>query len=241
MSHVPSFEVELVGSRVVSPAVKELAFARADGAPVTFEAGQWVNLRLPLAAGEARRAYSIASEPRNDARFELAITKVDGGEGSTLLHALPVGAKLVAEGPQGFFTRAATAPDPALFVATGTGLTPLRSMLRHALAAGATSPMVLLLGVRTAVDRLYAEELEALAARHPNLTFETTLSRADDGWTGRRGYVQEHVRELFEGLAAHGTPHAYICGLERMTSAVRDVLRKQMGVARQQVHSERYD
>jgi hypothetical protein len=59
----------------------------------------------------------------------------------------------------------------------------------------------------------------------------------------RRGYVQAHVRELWDKLAASSgaTPHAYVCGLQRMVGSVRDLLRKEMGLAREQVHSERYD
>jgi ferredoxin-NADP reductase len=53
--------------------------------------------------------------------------------------------------------------------------------------------------------------------------------------------VQTHVEGLWRELEKHGEPHAYICGLERMVGAVRDLLRKQMNVPRQQVHSERYD
>ena len=228
---------------MISPNVRELAFERTDGAPFEFQAGQWVSLVLPLAEGEARRAYSIASAPDGSPRFELAVTRVDGGAGSTFLHELPEGATLRAIGPQGFFTRPRGTTQPSLFVGTGTGVTPLRSMIHDALRAGDTSPMVLLFGVRREEDRLYRDELEALAAAHPTFRFEYSLSRPAEAWTGRQGYVQTHVEALWRELEAkgEGPPHAYICGLERMVGAVRDLLRKQMGVERKQVHSERYD
>jgi NAD(P)H-flavin reductase len=116
-------------------------------------------------------------------------------------------------------------------------------MVRDALARGDTSPLVLLSGVRHEEDRLYRDELEALAAAHPNFRVLYTLSRPQDDWRGLRGYVQTHVEGIFRELAASGAepPHVYICGLERMVGAVRDLLRKQMGVDRKQVHSERYD
>ena len=54
--------------------------------------------------------------------------------------------------------------------------------------------------------------------------------------------MQTHVRELWDDLSSRGeVPHAYVCGLERMVGSVRDLLRKEMGVTRQQVHTERYD
>src|SRR5262245_35788489 len=99
----PTFDARLVSSRSLTPLVRELVLERKDGAPFGFDAGQWVNLVLPLATGELRRAYSIASPPAGTPRFELAITRVQGGPGSTYLHALEPGAELSLIGPQGFF------------------------------------------------------------------------------------------------------------------------------------------
>jgi NAD(P)H-flavin reductase len=103
--------------------------------------------------------------------------------------------------------------------------------------------MWLLFGVRNEDDLLYADELRALAKQHPSVRFEPTLSRPGPGWTGRRGYVQAHVKELWAELAARWAdpPHAYVCGLERMVGSVREILRTDLGLPRQQVHSERYD
>lgn len=247
----PTFDVRLARARMLSPQVRELGFERADGVRFDFQAGQWVSLVLPLGEGEARRAYSIASAPDASPGFEIAVTKVDGGPGSTFLHELAVGGTLRALGPQGFFTRPRPGGHPALFVGTGTGVTPLRSMIRDALAAGETSPMTLLFGVRHEIDQLYREELEELTSRHANFRAFYTISQPGPTWSGLTGYVQTHVERLFRELetagpaatvpAAATSPHVYICGLERMVGAVRDLLRKQMLLDRKQVHSERYD
>jgi len=239
----PTFDVRLARSRMLSPNVRELRFERLDGTKFEFQAGQWVSLVLPLPDGEGRRAYSIASAPDGSPGLSIAVTKVEGGPGSTYLHTLEEGATIRAIGPQGFFTRPRGQKHPSLFVGTGTGVTPLRSMLLDALASGDDSPMTLLFGVRHAEDRLYIEELESLAKKHPNFRLECSLSKAPADWSQRSGYVQTHVEELWRDLEAKnaGPPHAYICGLERMVGSVRDLLRKQMGVERKQVHSERYD
>ncbi len=239
----PTFDVRLSRARMLTPQVRELGFERADGAALEFQAGQWVSLVLPLAEGEARRAYSIASAPDGSAGFEVAVTKVDGGPGSTFLHELPLGSTLRAIGPQGFFTRPRNAAHPSLFVGTGTGVTPLRSMIRDALTIGETVPMTLLFGVRYEADRLYCEELEELQAKHSNFRAFYTISRAAPEWTGLTGYVQTHAERLWRELEASGLApsHVYICGLERMVGAVRDLMRKQLGVDRKRVHSERYD
>jgi CDP-4-dehydro-6-deoxyglucose reductase, E3 len=239
----PTFDARLIEARTLSPSVRELRFERVDGAPFAFEAGQWVNLVLPLPEGELRRAYSIASHPDGSPRFELAVTHVKSGPGSSHLHAIQPGTVLKAVGPQGFFTRPLAGAGPALFVCTGTGVTPIRSMLRDAVAHGSTAPMLLLLGVRSEEEILYGDELFALARQNVGVGVEVTLSRPSEAWTGRRGYVQLHVRELYEKLAtsAGAEPHVFVCGLERMVGTVRALLRKEMGLARGFVHSERYD
>lgn len=239
----PTFDVRLARSRMLSPNVRELGFERADGLPFEFQAGQWVSLVLPLPDGEGRRAYSIASAPDGSPALSIAVTKVEGGPGSSFLHELEEGASIRAIGPQGFFTRPRGTKQPSLFVATGTGVTPLRSMILDALAAGDDSPMTLLFGVRYPEDRLYLEELESLVKGHPNLRVEITLSKPPADWETRTGYVQRHVAELWRDLETKnaGPPHAYVCGLERMVGSVRDLLRKQLGAPRKHVHTERYD
>ncbi len=250
----PRFTARLVAAEPITPLVRKLDFVRTDGASMRFEPGQWVNLLLPappaarLAEGPPsaptpalRRAYSIASPPRSDGSFELAVTRVPGGPGSGLLHALEPGSELEAEGPQGFFTRAPDFAAPTLYVATGTGLTPLRSMLLAAVEAGSTTPTHVILGVRHEADLLFREELERLAARHPWLGLTFTLSQPDEAWAGARGYVQAHVRPALEALARHGEPHVFACGLQRMVSAVRDLVRKELEFPRQRMHAERFD
>jgi ferredoxin-NADP reductase len=237
-----TFKATLVSSRDITPRVKELIFERQDG-PFTFQSGQWASLVLPLNDEKGRplrRSYSIASVPHADSsRFELVVTKVDGGVGSTWLHDAQVGTELEVKAPQGLFLRPAEV-GPSLFIATGTGVAPFRGMLNDALAAARGEPLWILFGVRSLADAMYKTEFEALAAKHPRVGFELTMSRPDAGWTGRVGYVQKHVLELWQQLSAHGAPHAYICGVKKMLLEVRDVL-KSNGVERQQLHLESYD
>ncbi|MDB4985664.1 MAG: 2-polyprenylphenol hydroxylase [Myxococcaceae bacterium] len=204
-----------------------------------FLAGQWLHLHVQTALGEReKRAYSIASAPGVQP-IELAITHVRDGVVSPVLHALREGDELGCDGPYGFFTREGELrAAPALFVGTGTGLSPLRSMLFDVLAAREHPPVTLLLGVRTAADILWRDELEAWAARDSRFRFEVTLSRPDSAWQGRKGYVQAHVAELARAL---GEPHVFICGLSPMVSDVRALCKAELGYDRKRIHSERYD
>ena len=238
-----TFEATLVEARLVTPRVRELVFERVDGKPFSFRAGQWVSLVLPLLDEKdrpLRRSYSIASVPRVGPRFELVVTRVDEGRGSAFLHEMTVGTSLEVKGPQGTFQRAADA-GPSLFVATGTGVAPFRGMLHDALAAGGTTPLWVLFGIRGPPDALYREEFEALAMAHPRLRFMLSMSRPPPEWKGRSGYVQTHVLELWKQLSAQGRPEAYVCGVKKMLREVREVLKKEGGAERHQLHLESYD
>src|SRR5579864_331899 len=185
----PSFSGRLVRARALSPSVRELSFERTDGRPMSFEPGQWVNVTVPGGSEpgtEIKRSYSLASPPDGSPNFDIAVTRVQAGPVSTWLHAVELGAVLPFSGPQGFFTRPAVAGPPSLMVATGTGVTPMRSMIRAAIAAGSEARIMLLLGVRHEDDTLYADEFGALARDHAFFRFETTLSQPKDSWIGRR-------------------------------------------------------
>jgi len=232
--------VRIAETRLLSPSVRSLSLELGEraGLPFSFKAGQWINLYVPTKAGVEKRAYSIASAP-GEPRVELAITQVAEGLVSPRLHELPEGTQLTCDGPHGFFTRdAALRAVPTLFVGTGTGLCPLRSMLGELLRDPEHAPVTLLFGVRTQADILWREQLEDWAARDPSFRLQVTLSRPDAGWSGRTGYVQAHVRELAEQL---GAPHVFICGLSRMVGEVRAICKTELNYDRKRIHSERYD
>jgi ferredoxin-NADP reductase len=239
-------EVELLETSELSPSVRRFVWRSVDGEPFDFLAGQWMKLYLP---GGLERDYSIASPPRATGvdgadRFELAVTRVEGGPGSSALFSLEPGARLTVLGPNGLFVREDRHRDaPAIYVATGTGLAPFRAILLEELARAESAPQVLVFGCRTEADLLYRDELEALAAAHPRFRYVPTLSRAGEGWTGLRGYVQTHLPAVTSELAALGgpPPHYYVCGLGRMIDDARRVLKETLGVDRRCIHTERYD
>jgi len=229
----------VVSARTLSSTVRELCFAA--GPEFTFVPGQWISLRIPQPGGEEiGRSYSIASPPRGDGTFEIAVTRVEGGPASNQLHHVEVGTEYRMSVAQGFFTLAPV-ERPVLMVATGTGVAPLRSMLLAADARGELSrqPFVLLFGGRTEGDRLYCDDFAALAARHATFVYDAALSRPSDAWTGSKGYVQLHVPSHVRRL---GVPcDVYVCGVSRMVRDVRTVLKEQLGLTREHIHTERYD
>lgn len=229
----------LCAARMLSPVVRELTFDPGPG--FTFVPGQWVSLRMAAPGHEApvARSYSIASWPRDDGRFDLAVTLVEGGPGSAFLHAMSVGDSTpMVDAAAGFFTLPEVIERPLLLVATGTGIAPIRAMLGAAVAKGVSVPATLVFGVRTPDDILYRDEWSALAATRRDFRFVPTLSRATSAWEGHTGYVQTHLAEAARDL---GECDAYVCGLSPMVREVRRVLKEELGFPRARIHTERFD
>ena len=95
----------------------------------------------------------------------------------------------------------------------------------------------LVFGNRTEQDIYYHDEFLRLAQEHANFHYLPTLSRGGPHWQGLRGYVQEHVAAIAQGRT---DMHAYICGLDKMVKANRELL-KSLGWDRKSILYEKYD
>ncbi len=204
-----------------------------------FTPGQFISVVEHKADKDITRAYSIAS-PRAGNRFELCLNRVPDGLVSSWLFELKPGDEVDMHEPLGYFTLRHPGRR-AIFVATGTGVAPFRSMLLDHLPR-LQPAITLLFGVRYEAGLLYREELEALARQYPSFRFMPTVTRPSAKWNGRVGRVQAH---LDEALALR-TPEEmsnvdiYICGLKEMVDDVRRDL-KARGFDRKQIIYEKYD
>lgn len=201
--------------------------------PIHFEAGQFVNLRIPDAKPRPERSYSVYSAPGTTDRLELCIKLFPGGAGSEYLRARQVGDTLDLTGPFGMFTLPAEA-RPVVFVATATGVAPFRSMLLQAARDGDTRPFQLYFGVRAQEDLFMQDDIETFA-RTLGLRATLCLSRPEPGWTGFTGRVTAAVQ------ADHPTPdaHFFLCGNGAMITELRTWL-KERGLERRRIHVEKY-
>ena len=205
-----------------------------------FVAGQWLSFKQSKPDGEElTRAYSIASPPGEDPRFALCLNRVQDGFMSNFLCDMKAGDEIACQGPFGDFILHPPMRD-TLFIATGTGIAPFRSMLHWLLADASRhqeKQLWLLFGNRYEKDIYYHDEFLALARQHSNFHYLPILSRGDVEWQGLRGYVQQHVPEIVQGRS---DVQAYICGLDKMVKANRELL-KSMGWDRKSIHYEKYD
>lgn len=210
------------------------------GGPFTFSAGQFAQLSFPFARGEARD-YSMANIPGENAlEFHIRVM-AKGSISEKVATRLKVGDEVRVSGPLGAAYLREQHPGPMLCVGGGTGLAPMRSIVRTALGAGVGRPVHLYFGVRGERDVYLEAELAALAAAHPNLRVNIVLSDAAGadagGGRGRRhGLVTDAVADDFPDLTGF---KVYLAGPPPMVDAA-SALARERGVAARDIHADAF-
>jgi NAD(P)H-flavin reductase/ferredoxin len=203
--------------RVAQPArdISILTLRFANGVRARFQAGQY--LQVLLHDGD-RRNFSLANPPHNNDGAELHIRHVRGGRFSEgILAGLKAGDRLVVELPFGeFFLRPAEVP--AILLATGTGLAPIKSILEGALRRGERRPMRLYWGGRTKSDLYMLDRVTKWQDRTPWFSFVPILSRPGAEWKQRTGLVHRAALEDNQDMT---NVEVYACGNPQMISAAR--------------------
>lgn len=228
----------------LSEQTRHLEFAVQQVDRFDFVPGQFLSLVAAKDGREITRAYSIASAPYDDIRFDLCLNRVGDGFFSNLLCDMKEGETIRFHGPHGMFTLRHP-PKDAIFICTGTGVAPIRGFIQWLFADPDRSrghKFCLVFGTRYEADIFYRDFFEKVAQQYANFHYVPTLSRSSDSWQGARGYVQEHVRAIVESLPAEKRSelNAYICGLNNMIKANRQLL-AEMGFDKKSVIYERYD
>jgi ferredoxin-NADP reductase len=224
----------------LTPSTKHFEWEVVDGGALEFYAGQFVSLEVPRNGGQEARPYSIASAPHDGKSFDLCLNRVEGGYVSNYLCDIGAGATVDVNGPHGSFVVSTPMEQDIVFIATGTGIAPIRGMLAELFVSSAERKhdVWLIFGVRYPETILYRQQLEGWAAQHPRFHFLPTLSRPPVDWPGETGYVQQHLRRMFAGRKDFKT---YICGLKAMVDEVRFILKEEFGLDRKQIRFEKYD
>lgn len=200
-------------------------------------AGQHLDIRLTDEDGYvAERSYSIASAPGEP--VAITVERLDDGEVSPYLtDELRAGDDLELRGPiGGYFVWEAEDGGPLLLLAGGSGIVPLRSILRHRERTGSTVPVRLLYSSRTLNDVIYRAELDQPAS---GVEVIHTLTRNQPpGWSG---YTRRVDAALLAEVAwpAAAMPLAYVCGPTSFVEAVSQAL-VQSGYPPEQVKTERF-
>src|SRR4029077_16633006 len=225
MSPFQTLPAQLARSVSLSPQTKHMEFELSSVPRFGFVAGPWLSFKTNKPDGEEiTRAYSIASPPTDDNRLALCLNRVQDGFMSNFLCDMKDGDEISCQGPFGDFTLRPPMRD-TIFVATGTGIAPFRSMLHWLLSDPSrhqSKQLSLIFGNRTEKDIYYHDEFLRMAKDPANFHYLPPLSRGGQDWQGLRGYVQEHVPAIAQGRT---DMHAYICGLDKMVKANRELLK----------------
>ena len=202
--------------------------------PLSFSPGQYATVQF---TPDHSRPYSMASLC-TDQQLEFHVRYVpDGRVSGYVFNQLKVGDSVRVSGPLGTAYLRTRHEGPMLCVAGGTGLAPILSILRGAIADGMQNPIHLYFGVRSPQDIYGLDQLNALQAAHPSLNLEIVVTTDDEGGN-------KHRTGLITDAIAHDLPNlngwrAYVCGAPPMVEATAALI-KQRGIEDQHVYADAF-
>ncbi|MBA4386535.1 MAG: oxidoreductase [Verrucomicrobia bacterium] len=223
---IRGYDTEVISLRDLTYDVKEVTLRLLHPPEIRFRAGQFVQLKVPpyeLTPQPVYRAYSIASNPLAAEEITLHVRFVPNGISTTYVHHhLKVGDRVSVNGPHGrVYLRESN--NAIIFIAGGSGMAPIRSMLFELLNRKSTRRAIYFFGARTCRDLFLVDEMAQFAERLPDFTFVPAISdpQPADMWCGERGLITEVVaRHVVSGA----NTEAYLCGSPVMINACLKVL-----------------
>lgn len=223
---VSQFTSKVVSLRNLTPDIKEVVLDLQDPPAISFRAGQFIQIEVPpyaLTDEPVYRAYSIASDPQETGRIQLMIRYVPNGICTTYVHRhLKIGDTVTFNGPYGEFYLRDT-NRKILFIAGGSGMAPIQSILLDMARRRCTRPAVYFFGARSREDLFALDTMRQVEQDLPSFRFIPTLSRPkpEDRWEGEIGLVTAVVDRLVESV---DNTEAYLCGSPLMIDAVIRIL-----------------
>jgi len=232
-----SFSTEIVALESQSTNVMKLCLSRSDGEKqIKLDSGQYYDLEIP--GTEITRSYSPANITNNRGEMEFLIRLLEGGKFSTFLSRdAEVGQTVNVTGPSGVFGLKADGFTPRYFVAGGTGLAPILSMVRFMQEWGEPQLCTIYFGSTLEEEMFYVEELTQLEKEMDTLTVKLCVWKATDSWQGEKGSVVDILKKDLQETATK--PDLYLCGPPGMVDAVYTVC-EEVGVAKEKVYLEKF-
>jgi ferredoxin-NADP reductase len=233
---VPAISVAVRNILPATPRTRDISLDFSS-TPFHFSAGQAV--MLGLHASPLRKPYSIASAPWELAQtghLRVLVQVDDTGTPDPHLELAEPGTLVDLDGPFGSFGLPELIAGGLLFVAGGTGIAPLRSMLMERLSRPSSIPIALLYSARSPEEFAFRSELDALRAAG-RITAHFTVTRDQQTlWSGRRGRIDESL--LREALPS-AESHCLLCGPQTLVADTTQLLKK-MGVREDRILTEKY-
>ncbi len=221
LDRLAGIEIRTMPARIVSierlaQEIVRVVLKTPPATPLRFVPGQYID----VIADGARRSYSLANAPRADGLLELIVKRYPGGHLSAFWFERAKPNDLIRfEGPFGTFFRRAPEPTNIVFLATGTGIAPVKALLEEIAAdreTGRLRRIRVFWGNRDAENFCWDPVSLGL-----DIGFHHLLSSADPDWSGRRGYV--HDTAIADGIDPADTI-VYACGSSAMIASAREAL-----------------
>ncbi len=204
----------------VAPGVMVISLKLPANERLQFLAGQYIDIFM---RNGKRRSFSLANAPHDDELLQLHVRNYLGGTfAEHVFTRMKERDILRFEGPLGTFFLREDSDKPIIFVASGTGFAPVKSILEHAFHVqnlrGNERQMTLYWGNRTKADLYMADLAESWQQKHDNFIFIPVLSEPLplDNWSGRTGLVHQAVLEDLDNLGGY---QVYACGAPAMVEA----------------------
>ena len=198
-----------------------------NGSDYDFRAGQHADFAFlrPSAGDESDnlRTFSLANSPHDKGLVMIAMRMRETGFKTALISAA-LGTKFRVSRPRGSFTLHKDSAKPAVFLAGGIGITPVRSILDWAAQERMPHNLYLFYSNREAVDAAFLEELEALTMQHPRFTLIPTITRLTySAWRYEVGHINRQLLSRY--LTGLNRPVFYVAGPSGMVTSMTDLLR----------------
>lgn len=242
---ISTFQVTLTDRKELTHDVYHFTFS-TNGHQFEFLPGQYVILHIPQADGKtARRLYSMASPNTQKESFDLIVEILENGVASQHLMKMNIGDTLTVQGPAGMFTTKET-DRHIVFLATGTGIAPMRSMLHHLLEKDDGKDIYLLWGHKQYHDVYLMDDLKEMASKHPNFRFVNCLSREENlscitNQEDQKYFQLGHVNDKLEEMLSLPIQEYqfFLCGGPKVVESLKEWLASK-NVPKEQVHFEKF-
>lgn len=211
--------------RVETHDVKTFVFAPREPRLFRHKPGQFLTFDWPIGGGTVQRCYTISSAPTRPDTVAITVKRVPGGPVSTWLHeTMAPGMAVQAVGPMGDFTCLDHPAEKYIFLAGGSGITPLMAMSRALHDLGADADIVFVQAARSPADLIFRAELDLIARANPRfkVVHVVETDAGEPGWPGFRGRLSKAVLALVAPDLAER--EAFTCGPAPFMAAVRTML-----------------
>ena len=224
-------QAELIAVEELAPEIRRFTFRPEVSAD--FLPGQYLIVHL---GPRLRRAYSMCNLPDGET-LQIISKRYEGGAGSNALAALEPGAKVTIESPFGSCTLRRK-PGRTVFVAGGTGISPILALVREAAREGLdfAAPVDVIYGAQSPADLAAGEELEQATGAISGATYRPVVEAPDAGWAGATGRAPDVIAALDFDPA---DTRFYVAGPPVMVNAVKAQL-KEIGVPITRVHHDSF-